>query len=108
MALFKKYRDTETGLPLTYHRVSAITNTTNEWMQLQVCSYLTQEDREQEKLNVLLQEKGEPTVPVYSTVHYYSFDYQDGATCTDVYEHLKKLPEFEGATDIFDDDDKEQ
>lgn len=104
MALFKQYRDPDTGLPLAYHRISSIINTTNDSLQLQVCSYLTQDDRKQEKLNMILQEQGEPVVPVYSTVHYYVFDYQDGVTCTDVYELLKTLPEFEGATDILEEE----
>lgn len=106
MGLFKSTKDKDLGIPVTYHRISSIRQCTNQWIQLQVCSYISQEDRNEEQRNIERQENGEDIVNVFSSVEYFSLPYIDGITCTQAYEYLKTLPEFEGATDVFDKDDE--
>lgn len=104
MALEITYTDTETGIPLQYHRVSAITQTTNDSALIEVCSYLQAKDRAIEKMNVrraAINPNFEPEV-VYSVVYYYQAPYQDGMTCSQAYTFLKTLPQFKKATDVFE------
>lgn len=107
MAIEITIRNNETGLVTSYHRISAITQATNDFATIEVCSYLTQDDREiqkieAEKINRL---RNYEPYRVYSTVNYYPCPYQDGMTCTQAYEYLKTLDEFKGAKDIFDEGD---
>lgn len=88
----------ESGIPLMYHRISSLRQVTNGATQIQVCSYLSEAEREREK-------EGDKDNPIYCPVDYYQCDYIDGMTCSDAYEYLKTLPEFKGATDILEDTD---
>lgn len=104
MALEIKVRDPETGIELNYHRISALTQTTNRWAEIQLCSYISRADRITEQLDerrLAIYREHEIT-PVYSTVHYYQCPYVDGMTCREAYEYLKTLEEFKKAVDIYE------
>lgn len=104
MAIEIPIRNPETGLTTTYHRISAINQATNEFATIEVCSYLSQDDREvqkieTEKVNTL--RSYEPT-RVYQSVSFYPCEYKDGMTCTEAYEVLKTIPDFQGGKDIYE------
>ena len=104
MGLSKVIKDPNTGLPLAYHRINEISQITNQTGQLQVCSYLTEQDRTREK--ELIENRDLPREAIYAITHYYFVEYTDGMTCTDAYNYLKTLPEFRDATDVLEDDDE--
>lgn len=104
MALQITWVDPETGLPLNYHRITSIVQATNDFAQIQLCSYISMADREREKVLVATNEEPSEPVPIYTTVHYFNCEYTDGMTCTQAYEYLKTIPEFADATDVLEDE----
>lgn len=104
MGLYKQYTDDETGIPLAYHRISRLSQTTNQSAMIEVCSYISEGDRSKEKEYAALRAEGKETPNVYSTVHYWLAPYADGMTCAEAYDFLKGIPEFENAQDVLDDE----
>lgn len=104
MALSISIKDPDTGIVLSYHRISALTQTTNQWADIQVCSYISKADRVTEQMDAkrLLANRIFEGQPIYSTVHYYQCPYVDGMTCSDAYDYLKTLPDFKKAEDVFE------
>lgn len=90
MALYKKIKQRD-GVETNYHRIAFIQITPNKQNSIVVLSYTDQQAREGEKESVELNP--------YKTSKTYETDYSDGMTVKDAYNHIKALPDFDGAGD---------
>lgn len=92
----------EDTVTTSYHRVVKIETVVNRYTRIQVESVIDESARSIQKAY----DGSESYVPPYSTVMYYTTDYGAFNDVTGAYEYLKSLPEFEGATDIFEEGQK--
>lgn len=92
----------EDTVTTSYHRVVKIETVVNRYTRIQVESVIDASARAVQKAY----DGSESYVPPYSTVMYYTADYGAFNDATGAYEYLKSLPEFEGATDIFEEGQK--
>ena len=91
MALKKAIRQ-EDGVTTNYHRIISLNIATNRCNNIAVLSYVDEEAREQEKGEILSQ-------PYHKAVTFIT-GYNPEMTIEAAYEHLKSLPQFEGAEDV--------
>lgn len=91
MALCKNIRQDD-GVTTNYHRILFLTKTVNRQNSIAVLSYVDEEARDMEKESALSQ-------PYQKSVTY-ELSYDENMTITSAYEHLKTLPQFEGAEDV--------
>lgn len=88
------------GVTTTYHRIVRIDTHTNVLVLVEVASYASAESRQAQIAFEEAQALGaEVMAPPYIATSFYSFEYADGLTASDVYGMLKGLGEYEGATD---------
>lgn len=118
MALSKKIT-LESGVAVNYHRVVSVNTITNHANVIELASYTSKAKRTEEKAALeagranaaAAAEGGEaPNAgavehDVFIYTNYYSADYDQGMTIVDAYEWVKALPEFEGATDVLEDEE---
>lgn len=92
MALNKEI-DKENGVVTTYHRITKISKITNNCNIIYISSYISKDTREKEK-------ESEGSINTVIDSACYTKDYNEEEDIKSVYEYLKTLPDFEGATDI--------
>ena len=111
MALSKKIT-LESGVAVNYHRVVSVNTITNHANVIELASYTSKAKRTEGRANAAAAAEGgeapnagavEHDVFIYT--NYYSADYDQGMTIVDAYEWVKALPEFEGATDVLEDEE---
>lgn len=95
MALYKEIRQPD-GVFTSYHRIIYIMSFTNSHVSIAVASYVDEDIRTAEKNNVITQ-------PYIQAVTYET-GYVENMTIETAYNYLKTLPDFEGATDILEED----
>lgn len=88
-------------VPLKYHRIYGIHNEMHSHFTITLMQYMSKEDRNREK--------EDPFAPIYRSSISYIKQYDDPTvieemTIREAYEWLKTLPDFEGATDDYEDD----
>ena len=87
------------GIVLNYHRVCDIQTTVNQQINIQVASYINQAKRQEEQEAY----KNGTGMNVFIEGSWYTTEYTDeGMSTPGAYAYLKTLPEFEGATDVFE------
>lgn len=91
MALKKEIQQ-ENGIITCYHRVLSIDSVINSHTSISVLSYIDEKSRKTEF------DGKRP----YKTAVTYSIEYIQNMTVEMAYEYLKKLEEFAGAEDIFE------
>lgn len=99
MAISKNLTD-EDGVELTYHRVVRIDSVVNSGALVEVASYLGRASREAQ-----LAHKEDPSSGdgrPYISTSFVELPYEDGMTASDAYAALKGLPEFSGASDVWE------
>lgn len=102
MALAKSVAETN-GIVLTYHRVVRIDVMVNEAVLVEVGSYLDRDARERQMASDESQASGGPSLgQQYVVTTFHQLPYQDGMTASDAYDALKGLPEFSGASDVWE------
>lgn len=96
-----KQRETENGVPLSYHRITSITLITNEQNVIEVSGYITKAKRQEEaEALAAARETGTwPNTSVYIDTLYLSAPYDPAMTVEDAYDWLKEQEQFEGAED---------
>lgn len=97
MAL-KKRIELNNGVVVEYHRITSLRIFTNIQNTAVVASYVSQNKREEERDAI----KNFEPMNVYIDTKYYNFPYNQKMSIEDAYNALKQLPEFEGATDVFE------
>jgi len=85
MGLYKEIT-TEDGIPLQYHRISAMTITTNYENLVEVMSYTTPDARRAE---IVAQAIGGIGMTVFKKKYWYSHEYDQSMTIDDAYSWLK-------------------
>ena len=97
MGLYKE-RTLDNGVPVSYHRIDDVMIRVNQGIAIRTSSYVNVDQRKRE-----LGDRG-----VYNSVDmgHYEMPYKENATISDMYAFLKTLPDFEGAEDVFEEDDE--
>ena len=101
MAL-KKQITLPNGVPMEYHRILQINNVVNSNTVLVIRSYINQEQRNREKYKEI-----EYSDDIYTSQDFALLPYNDTLTIREAYEYLKTTEKYEGAEDVFDEDDEE-
>lgn len=97
MAISKEI-ELDNGVVVRYHRVTAVYCTTNVQNDIFVTSYTSESKRESER------DGGD----AYMHSSCYVLPYQQGMSVEDAYAWLKEnVPEFEGATDVWEEGQQE-
>lgn len=107
MALYKEIIS-DSGVPLSYHRVESVQIHTNFMNLIVVKSYVNEDKRIEEKEYYASQNEEnfiQQPLNVFTKVKVYQTDYNQTMTVESSYEYLKTLPEFNGAIDVFDESD---
>lgn len=86
MAILKQLTSDD-GVPIVYHRISAITITTNIENLIEVKSYPTQELREEEAVKLAGED---PAFKPWTQTRWYSAPYNPEMTVESAYEWLKE------------------
>ena len=92
----KKKKVKSNGIETGYHRVVSVTSIVNHATIIEVCSYISEDAREQER-TALESKKG---FDVFMDTSLYSLEYNEKFTVKDAYEWLKKQSGFENAEDV--------
>jgi hypothetical protein len=108
MALKKKI-ELDSGVILNYHRITSINKITNSSVIVEVSSYTNEAKREEEARYQELQRKEDRTeeeqeeldrgINVYIDTDYIDFPYDEKIEIKELYEQLKTLDKYKGATD---------
>lgn len=88
------------GVTVNYHRVVGVNVTTNVQNTIETASYTSRAKRAEEAAAV---KTGEP-MDVYIETVFRTVPYDQEMTVVSAYEHLKTLPEFEGAVDVLEEE----
>ncbi len=113
MALEKDVKQSN-GIILNYHRIGSINKITNITNQVEINSYINQEEREKEKRyqelqkrsvnNEELSEKEEQElqegIDVMVRAEYVQIPYNETQTIQDVYDYLKNTEKYKDAKDV--------
>ena len=96
------------GVAVNYHRIVTIRTFVNRFVVIEVASYVNKKYRQNQIDFKKAEAQGQqPTVAYpYILTRYYELPYTENVTISGAYEYLKTLPEFEGAVDVWDDDDQ--
>lgn len=103
MALSKEITATD-GVVTRYHRIVTLTTYTNVADLIEVCSYIDEAKRDEERAALAANEP----MDVYMRTSRYVAPYDEGMTISSAYEWLKKQKEFEGAADVPEDGSADQ
>ena len=96
MALSKRITE-DSGVVMNYHRITDLHITTNGQNVINVSSYTSKAKRAEEKK---CEESGNwDGFNAYIQCRTYITDYDQNMTIDKAYEHLKTLPDFDGATE---------
>lgn len=91
------------GITVTYHRVVRIDSMVNVSVLVEVASYLSRGAREAQ---LAYEAEESPTQDgtnqQYVVTTFHQLPYRDGMTASDAYDALKGLPEFSGASDVWE------
>lgn len=102
MAL-KKEIISDSGVPLSYHRVVSVSNITNVQSTIEIGSYVSQEERKRE-LDILSYNTENPhntkPINVFKNTTFVSIPYNENLNVTNAYDYLKDLDMFKDAEDI--------
>lgn len=93
-----KALELENGVVVGYHRVVSITTVVNLQTTVEVRSYTTAEKRAEEKEALA---GGDPA-SVYTKSKYHVLPYDGGMTVEGAYAAVKAMPEYEGASDVWE------
>lgn len=99
MAL-KKTIILENGIPMEYHRIGAIENVVNGNTNLKIFSYVNQQQRNREKNHEIRYSDD-----IYKITTYETIPYNDTLTIKNAYEYLKTTEKYQGAEDVFEEED---
>lgn len=94
MAL-KKDITLNNGIVLNYHRVASVNNITNQQSNIEVTSYINEEQRNKEK--EWYETKSQDDMNVFIETKYYSKEYDENLNVINAYDYLKTLDEFVGS-----------
>lgn len=88
-------------IPMTYHRIHSVSNTSHDHFSIGVIQYMSKSDRKRQK--------EDPSAPMYTSAitfikQYDNPEEDENLTIRQAYDWLKTLEYFEGAIDDFDDD----
>lgn len=89
----------ENGVTVNYHRVVSVFCMTNVQNTIEICSYIDESGRENEKA-FYVEDSGVDTITAYTHSKFIPVEYDQNMTVVSAYEYLKTLPEFEGAADV--------
>lgn len=88
----------DNGVQVRYHRIVSLNIVTNRQNTIEVASYPSAKLRRQDTPD-------NQEVNVYISTRFYVTPYDQNMSVVSAYEYLKTLPEFEGATDVLEDED---
>ena len=88
----------DNGITLTYHRVVAVNNITNQTSIIEVASYINEEQREKEKK--WYETNNQENMNVYIHTKYFSKEYDENLNVINAYDYLKTLDEFKDSIDL--------
>ena len=91
------------GVPMNYHRISEIKNIVNRNTQLEIISYVNQEQRNREK-NYEIRYADD----IYKVVSQIKIEYNDKLDIKSAYEYLKTTEKYQNAEDIFEENEIEE
>lgn len=97
MAL-KKDITLNNGIVLNYHRVVSVNNITNNSSNIEVASYINEEQRNKEK--EWYETNNQEDMNVFIDTRFYSKKYDKNLNVDNAYDYLKTLDEFNGSEDI--------
>lgn len=95
MAL-KKLIESDSGIPIEYHRITTLTIMTNVQNTIEVGGYISESKRIEEKDAMASGELPN----VFVEARFYTIPYDPEMDIAGAYEYVKMLPEFEGAVDV--------
>lgn len=98
MAL-KKAITLENGVTVSYHRVVSVFCMTNVENRIEVCSYIDEAGRENEKA-FYVEDSGVEDVTAYMHTEFIQVEYDEQMGVVSAYEWLKEQPKFQGAEDV--------
>ena len=87
------------GIPISYFRIASLTIVVNQQCIIEVAGYVNQEEREKEQESAIDPEKG---CDVFIDTRFIAVDYDPDLSVNKAYELLKAMPDYEGATDVWD------
>ena len=102
MALSKRIA-LSNGVVTNYHRVVSVNAVTNIQNIIEVASYTSTAKRAAEQAAIDAGEKAD----VFISTSILSAPYDQSMTVVSAYEWIKTLPEYEGATDVLEDEREE-
>ena len=91
------------GVTTNYHRVVSVNAITNVQNIIEVASYTSKAKRVEEQEALVAGEKAD----VFISTSILSAPYDQSMTVVLAYEWIKTLPEYEGATDVLEDEREE-
>lgn len=83
------------GIVTNYHRIVSINNVTNQSSIIEIASYLNEEKRKEEKMQL----ENKKPMNIYINTEYLSIPYDKELNVDKAYEYLKTLNEFSGCKD---------
>lgn len=98
MAL-KKAITLENGVTVSYHRVVSVFCMTNVENRIEVCSYIDEAGRENEKA-FYVDDSGVDNITAYMHSEFIPVEYDKEMGVVKAYEWLKQQPQYEGAEDV--------
>lgn len=90
----------ENGVAVNYHRIVSVNCITNLQNIVEVASYTSRAKRDEEIAAIAAEEP----MNVYIESRFVEAPYDQAMTVDSAYELIKTLPEFEGATDVLEDE----
>ena len=94
MAILKAI-ELENGVTVNYHRITSVNTITNHGSIIEVSSYTNEAKRNEEKDA----QPGEQ-INVFINTNFINVEYDKNLNVDSAYDYIKKLPLFQGATDI--------
>lgn len=94
MAIIKEI-ELDNGIKVNYHRVVSINKVTNVQNIIEIASYVNKNKRLEEKNAI----DNNLAMNVFINTEYLNTEYDGTINIDNVYEYLKTLEQFEGATD---------
>ena len=98
MALRKEI-ELESGIVVTYHRITSINKITNVANIIEVSSYTTKSKREDER-NYYNSEEENKAMDIFIETEYINKEYDENETIKDAYDYLKTLDKYKNSEDV--------
>ena len=98
MALQKEI-ELESGIVVTYHRITSFNKITNVSNIIEVSSYTTEGKRKDEK-EYYNSEKEDKAMDIFIETEYINKEYDENETIKDAYDYLKTLDKYKNSEDV--------